>query len=147
MTSELIRADDLRISQEHYFERRAEAAKRLESVINYAISTDICRSQMLIAYFGQDDIQRCGICDVCVERNKANLSELEFNNIVEVIKPLLKVAGCNISQLVEACARISEEKVINAVNWLVDNDKIEISDDGLFRWIAPKDDKGNYYTR
>jgi hypothetical protein len=82
-----------------------------------------------------------------VERNKANLSELEFNNIVEVIKPLLKVAGCNISQLVEACARISEEKVINAVNWLVDNDKIEISDDGLFRWIAPKDDKGNYYTR
>lgn len=147
LTSELIRAEDLRISPEHYFERRAEAAQRLESVINYATSTEICRSQMLIAYFGQDDIQRCGICDVCVERNKANLSELEFNNIIEVIKPLLKVAGCNISQLVEACARISEDKVINAVNWLVDNDKIEISDDGLFRWIAPKEDKGNYYTR
>jgi ATP-dependent DNA helicase RecQ len=147
LTSELIRAENLRISSEHYFERRAEAAQRLESVINYATSTEICRSQMLIAYFGQDNIQRCGICDVCVERNKANLSELEFNNIVEVIKPLLKVAGCNITQLVNACARISEEKVINAVNWLVDNDKIEISDDGLFRWIAPKDDKGNYYTR
>ncbi|MDY0101304.1 MAG: ATP-dependent DNA helicase RecQ [Lentimicrobium sp.] len=146
-SSELIRADDLRISPQNYHERLAEARARLESVINYAVTTNKCRSQMLISYFGQADTQRCGICDYCVERNKAELSELEFNHISNTIKPMLKVAGCNIQQLVEACPRTSEEKVINAVNWLADNNKIELSEDGLFRWVAPKDEKRDYYTQ
>jgi ATP-dependent DNA helicase RecQ len=146
-SSELIRADDLRISPQNYHERLAEAKARLESVINYAVTTNMCRSQMLISYFGQTETKRCGICDYCVQRNKAELSELEFNHISDTIKPLLKVAGCSLQQLVEACPRTSEEKIINAVNWLVDNNKIELSDDGLFRWVAPKDEKRNYYTQ
>lgn len=145
--SELIRADDLQISPEHYHDRLKEAEARLESVINYATSDSKCRSQMLISYFGQTETKRCGICDVCVERNKADLSELEFNHITNIIKPMLKITGCSLQQLVEACERISEDKVINAVNWLTDNDKIQLSDDGLFRWIAPKDEKGHYYTQ
>ena len=146
-SSELIRADDLRISPEHYHDRLIEAKARLESVINYATSINKCRSQLLITYFGQTETKRCGICDVCVERNKADLSELEFNHITDIIKPMLSIAGCNLQQLVDACERISEDKVINAINWLTDNNKIQISDDGLFRWIAPKDEKGHYYTQ
>ncbi len=144
--SELIRAEDLRISQQHYFDRKAEAEQRLEAVISYATEQNHCRSQLLIAYFGQKESPRCGICDVCVERNKANLSNLEFDNIVEMIKPLLKVGGCNIRQIVDACPRISEEKVINAVTWLTDNDKISVSDDGLFRWKSKTDESTHYYT-
>ena len=144
--SELIRADDLRISPQHYHDRLSEAKARLESVINYATSIHKCRSQVLISYFGQTETKRCGICDVCVERNKADLSELEFNHITGIIKPMLKNDRCSLHQLVDACKRISEEKVINAVNWLADNNKIELSDDGLFRWTAPKDDKEQHYT-
>lgn len=144
--SELIRADDLRISHQHYFDRKAEAMQRLEAVISYATAQNHCRSQLLIAYFGQQDGPRCGICDVCVERNKSNLSSLEFDNIVEMIKPLLKVGGCNIRQIVDACPRISEEKVINAVTWLTDNDKISVSEDGLFRWKSKTDESTHYYT-
>lgn len=144
--SELIYAEDLRISQQHYFERRAEAELRLESVIAYVTTDNKCRSQMLVSYFGQTESKQCGICDVCVERNKADLSELEFNHIIDILKPMLKVGGCTIKQLVDSCPRINEEKVINAVNWLADNDKIALSDDGLFRWVAPQDEKGNYYT-
>jgi ATP-dependent DNA helicase RecQ len=96
---------------------------------------------MLISYFGQTDSRRCGICDVCLERNKANLSELEFNNILEVIKPLLKAAPCSLKELTDACPRISEEKVINAVTWLTDNDKIDVVSDGFFRWRSGNEDQ------
>jgi ATP-dependent DNA helicase RecQ len=135
-SSELIKAEDLRISPQYYLERKQEAVERLGAVIDYATTMNRCRSQLLIAYFGQSDSRRCGICDVCLERNKANLSELEFNNILEVIKPMLKEAPCSLKELTDACSRISEEKVINAVTWLTDNDKIDVLSDGFFRWSS-----------
>jgi ATP-dependent DNA helicase RecQ len=140
-SSELIKAEDLRISPQFYHERKQEAVQRLEAIVGYATTLNRCRSQMLISYFGQVDSRRCGICDVCLERNKANLSELEFNNIVEVIKPMLKSAPCSLKELTDACPRISEEKVINAVTWLTDNDKIDVVSDGFFRWKSGNEDQ------
>jgi len=103
-------------------------------VISYAGSSSHCRSQLLIKYFGQTDTRRCGICDVCLERNKANLSELEFNNILEILKPLLLREPCSLQQLLDACPRISEDKVISAITWLTDNEKVLLAGDGIFKW-------------
>ncbi|MFH1120368.1 MAG: ATP-dependent DNA helicase RecQ [Bacteroidota bacterium] len=133
-SSELIRSVDLRISPENYADRKKDAYRRLESIIEYATSSKYCRSKMLISYFGQQESRRCGICDVCLNRNRAGLSELDFNNIVGVIKPMLKQQGMTMEMMVEACYNISEEKVIRAVSWLVDNEKIEMRDGGSFRW-------------
>lgn len=134
-TSELIRAVDLRISPEHYLDRKRDADRRLDAIIAYASSETKCRSRMLIDYFGQGDSQRCGICDVCLKRNKAGLSELDFNYIVEVIKPLLRQNALTMALLVDACHNISEEKVIKAITWLVDSDKIDHLEDGTFKWV------------
>jgi ATP-dependent DNA helicase RecQ len=134
-SSELIRAVDLKISPEHYFNRKKDAGKRLDSIIHYVTSSGNCRSKTLISYFGQSDIKRCGICDVCLNRNRAGLSELDFNNIVGIIKPLLRQQSLSMDALVEACRNINEEKVIRAITWLVDNEKIEISEGRIFKWI------------
>jgi ATP-dependent DNA helicase RecQ len=134
-SSELIRAVDLKISPEHYFNRKKDAGKRLDSIIQYVTSSGNCRSKTLISYFGQSDIKRCGICDVCLNRNRAGLSELDFNNIVGIIKPLLRQQSLSMDALVEACRNINEEKVIRAITWLVDNEKIEISEGRIFKWI------------
>lgn len=133
-SSELVKASDLTISPQIYDERLKEALRRLEAVISYAGSSSHCRSQLLIKYFGQTDTRRCGICDVCLERNKANLSELEFNNILEIIKPLLLRDTCSLQQLLDACPRISEDKVISAITWLTDNEKVLLAGDGIFKW-------------
>ncbi len=133
-SSELIRAADLRISPENYAERKKDAGRRLESMIEYVSASKNCRSKMLIGYFGQTDTRRCGICDVCLNRNRAGLSELDFNHIVTVIKPLLKNLNLSMESLIGACHNISDEKVIRAVSWLADNDKIKMTDDGTFRW-------------
>jgi ATP-dependent DNA helicase RecQ len=135
-SSELIRAADLRISPEHYLNRKNDAEKRLDAIIGYVTSDKSCRSRMLVGYFGQQEAGRCGICDVCLNRNRAGLSELDFNNVVEIIKPLLKQDSLSLGDLIAACRNISEAKVIKAVNWLVENDKIEIVGDNLFRWAG-----------
>jgi ATP-dependent DNA helicase RecQ len=106
----------------------------MEAMIRYATSDNKCRSQQLLTYFGEGHSKRCGHCDVCVERNKISLNELEFNNILEFIKPLLKTKPCTIGELVEAAENIGEDKVIRAIRWLIDNEKIEVNKDQLYRW-------------
>ncbi|MDD3742724.1 MAG: RecQ family zinc-binding domain-containing protein, partial [Lentimicrobiaceae bacterium] len=132
--SDLVKAADLSISPENYSDRKRDATERLEALIGYIIHNKYCRSQALVRYFGQTASLRCGICDVCIERNKAELSEFEFNSIVNAIKPVLSVRACSLEQIMDTCPGMDEDRVINAINWLADNEKISIDDEGLFKW-------------
>ena len=125
---------DLTISPENYRDRQKDAEKRLETMISYAEGTNRCRSQALLAYFGECDTKRCGKCDVCIERNKINLNEMEFNNIVEVIKPLLKTRPSTLDELVAAAHPVNEDKVIRAIQWLTDNEKISVDRERKYKW-------------
>ena len=125
---------DLTISPENYKDRLKDAEKRLETMVGYVESTNKCRSQALLAYFGECHTKRCGKCDVCIERNKISLNEMEFDNIVGIIKPLLKMKSHTLEELVSAAGSVNEDKVIRAIQWLVDNEKITIHSDRRYRW-------------
>ncbi len=53
-------------------ERQAVFARQTAAMLRYAQSTDQCRSQTLLAYFGETDSQPCGTCDVCRKGKKLN---------------------------------------------------------------------------
>lgn len=124
----------LSISNENYRDRLKEAEKRLDKMINYAETTNRCRSQELLAYFGESNTKRCGKCDVCIERNKVDLNELEFNNIIEQIKPLLRTKPCTLAEIVAATRQVNEDKVLRAVQWLVENEKILVNKEREYIW-------------
>ncbi len=132
-TSELIDAKDLDISPGNYKKRKEDAVKRMEFMLRYAKNTDRCRSQMLIEYFGQK-VKRCGVCDVCLESKKETLSELEYNRIVDIIKPLLQLSQMSMMQLQDACDEFFPEKVVKTVSWLMDNNNVIKTGNDLYIW-------------
>ncbi|MEI8005883.1 MAG: ATP-dependent DNA helicase RecQ, partial [Bacteroidota bacterium] len=81
---------DISISPVYYQDRLHETTRRLEAMISYAESGKKCRSQVLLDYFGEKSTKRCGRCDICLERNKLGLNEMEFDGILKIIKPILK---------------------------------------------------------
>jgi ATP-dependent DNA helicase RecQ len=103
-------------------------------MIWYAESTHKCRSQALLAYFGESEARRCGKCDVCIQRNKIEITDFEFNAILKEIKPALKTSPCSIQELVEMVKDVDEDKVIRAIQWLLDNEKIEVNTDRKYLW-------------
>jgi len=125
---------DLTISPENYRDRLKDAEKRLEKMIGYAETANKCRSQALLAYFGECNTKRCGKCDICIKRNKISLNEMEFDRIVEIIKPTLKTKPCSMEDLVVAADPIHEDKIIRAVQWLIDNEKIKMDSERRFTW-------------
>lgn len=121
---ERIDGKDLFISDENYKDRKQNAQKRLDAVINYVSSSTKCRSALLLDYFGEQQTNRCGKCDVCIERNKIELSELEFDNVLKQVKPLLQNGNYTIKELNESIKGASENQVIKVIQWLLDNNKI-----------------------
>ena len=133
-SQERLDVKDISISAAHYSERKAEAIKRIDAVVNYVTSTNKCRSLMLLNYFGEINAKRCGQCDVCLERNKAALSEFEFDEIVVQIKPFLQEKSYSTNELIPLVKRVGEDRLVRAIQWLLDNDKITSDQEGQLKW-------------
>ena len=49
-----------------YDDLKARFAQRIEKMLEYANCENICRSRMLLKYFGETKSEDCGQCDVCL---------------------------------------------------------------------------------
>ncbi|MGE5418628.1 MAG: RecQ family ATP-dependent DNA helicase, partial [Chloroflexota bacterium] len=117
----------LMISPENYLRVKERYGERLGRMIEYADSEDLCRSAMLLDYFGEES-GKCGRCDVC-RKNSGKRDE---------VNETLKISG-KISELLaenpleaNAIAKMldfPEEKVIKALRHLLDSDKIRTGPD------------------
>ena len=125
---------DLNISKENYHERKTIAIKKLNAVINFVTSIIKCRSQLLLKYFEENEAKRCGQCDVCIERNKIDLSEIELDSVINYVKPILLNESYTLEETVGFIKGVSENKIIKAIQWLIDNGKILVDDDQKLSW-------------
>ena len=64
------RQAQIRIPQDFYNERKNHYASKLKAMVEYAENKHYCRSQVLLAYFGENDAPTCGTCDICRANNK-----------------------------------------------------------------------------
>jgi ATP-dependent DNA helicase RecQ len=118
------------LSEEVYEKRKQIAQQRLENTINYVGQSVKCRSRVLLEYFGEKQSARCGKCDICLRRNKLELTDEEFNGLREQILHLLNQQDLTVDALVETL-RYPEQKIIQVARWLADNGEICMEGEGL----------------
>ncbi len=120
------------ISKETYQNRKDRYTERANAMLAYAVSKDRCRSQSLLAYFGEAGSPPCGECDVCRERNSSDLKQEEFSMIREEIRAVLALGPLQTDELFDRVA-VSRDKVIETMQWMLDNNEAEIMGDGRVR--------------
>ncbi len=123
-TTPRIDAKQLRISPENLALRKKVFVSKINAVIGYAEKNSKCRSQYLLSYLGEEIPQRCGNCDVCLGRNKLELSDLEFSSIKDEIKNLLSKRAMTMEETVSLIQSGNEIKRLKVLQWLMDNGKI-----------------------
>lgn len=133
-TKPRVDAKNLRISKQNYEDRKKRYVKKINAVLDYATRQSKCRSQMLLAYFGETESHRCGVCDVCIERNKLDLSDYEFSTVKEQVKLLLNKAPATLIETVKKIKNTNEDKAIKVIQWLIDNGKITLGDDNFLHY-------------
>ncbi|MDR1680159.1 MAG: RecQ family ATP-dependent DNA helicase [Prevotellaceae bacterium] len=121
------------ISRKHYGTLKKRCEQRMSAMLHYAESTAKCRSQQLLAYFGETDASRCGRCDVCRERNKHDLSKYEFDRLVEQLKKLIRENTFTEIECIRATTG-NPDTAIEVLRWLIDNDQVIHTDENVLQW-------------
>lgn len=132
-TEERLDDKNLRISKEHYHQRKERYLKRIEAMVSYASGTAKCRSVSLLEYFGEKNAYRCGKCDVCTTRNELDISKYQFDQILDDLKDALSEKEVGLEELVDSINH-STEKTTVVIRWLLDNNKITKTEQGLLTW-------------
>jgi ATP-dependent DNA helicase RecQ len=119
---------------EVYQTRKEQYRERVDAVIGYATSQHICRSRLLLNYFGQTVAEHCGHCDVCIDRRKTDLADQEFDVISGKIKMALRHNPIPADRIVASISQ-SSEKVWKVLTWLEDVGLIGENQDGCLEWL------------
>ena len=102
--------------------RMAALLVRIEKVLEYINEERVCRSRMLLSYFGEEDSAPCGCCDVCLSKHESQLMNWEFNAIREsLIKILAGESPIPVKELIEKLP-FPQEKSLTAIRFLADQD-------------------------
>ena len=133
-TTERLNPKNIYLSKENYKMLKEAAESRLQSLLDFITNSLQCRSRQLVAYFGETKSHRCGICDVCLKKNKVELNEIEFETIQNRVKEQLTGGPLHLNELISATNDFDEENVFPVLQWLLDNKKLIRLHDETFKW-------------
>lgn len=81
------------ISPEIYEERKARYETRINAMLEYVTNDTLCRSRMLLDYFGEKQEHNCGQCDTCIGlRKQAATCQPDREELYEKIHEILSGA-------------------------------------------------------
>ncbi len=126
---ERLRVQDLFISPESYEFRKRMYEERVESMLRYSETLDVCRSRSIQEYFGEVVDSDCGSCDVCIARKKDRIAT---DTLPENIKKALSDSQKNLKELVALIGGDSS-KIISEVDKLLSDSVISIDNVGKLR--------------
>jgi len=131
MTEERLDIKSIYISKEHYEVRKNNYQEKIEAAIRYAESTQICRSRLLLEYFGDTSANNCEQCDICLKNRKNSVSVKSFGEIKEEILGLLDVKPMKLVNLVDEL-HYEENYILHVLQWLLDNNSIYKNSQGEY---------------
>ncbi|MBR5803599.1 MAG: RecQ family ATP-dependent DNA helicase [Bacteroidaceae bacterium] len=113
--------DRLVIPKSVYEERKSAYESRIGAMIEYATSTNKCRSRLLLYYFGEKNEHDCGQCDVCLSNHPTGLKRGVFSEVRLLLEKLLNEREGTLPLLVfmeEAETFCSREKAVEVLRYL-----------------------------
>jgi ATP-dependent DNA helicase RecQ len=128
--TERLDTNRIHISADNYQHRKVKYQLQVDSVIDYAVNQNKCRSVALLEYFGQYGSEPCGSCDVCNGNHESGIRYADFNRISAKIHKILLPGGYSIDQIVKQVSE-PEPVVIKVSRWLLDNGMLVLSSNGL----------------
>lgn len=121
----------LSVPRSVYEVRKDRFSKRIGGIIEYVERDDVCRSKMLLSYFGESDTIDCGQCDVCLSNKKSVLTDAMFSEIAKQISDIIGTEGCLIDDVLDGIPGCERKDIMKVIRYQLDNGVWGISDNIL----------------
>ena len=112
--------------------RKEEQANAL---LNYIDEKSICRSIQLLAYFGENKSELCGICDVCMRAKRKTASREKNGEIEAKILLLLAENALSSRALAQKINTTEEYKLLEILKTLLQKRLIYITADNQYKKV------------
>ena len=127
-TRERLELRYLHIPASVYEERKARYEARIKAMEEYVTSESVCRSRMLLRYFGEKNEHNCKQCDVCLNRHETDcLPEDSFREMRKQILELLtrkSLPPAGIANAIEA----EREDIGRVIQYLLEEGELKMQD-------------------
>ena len=131
-TRERMELHDVHIPTSVYEDRKVRYEARIKAMEEYVTTDNICRSRMLLRYFGEKNEHNCKQCDVCLSHHAdSHLSETSFEELKRQILFILnkkKLAPADIANQVET----EKEDIGEVIQYLLEEGVLKIEDGMIY---------------
>ena len=112
-----------------YEERKVRYEARIKAMEEYVTSEEVCRSRMLLRYFGEKNKHNCGQCDVCISRRATDTS-LSDDSFEELKRQITELLTQQPLPLVEIAHKMEAEKerVEEVIHHLLEEGALKMQD-------------------
>jgi ATP-dependent DNA helicase RecQ len=125
-----VKAEDLSIDMVAYTLRKERFQKRIKQMVRYIKEDTECRSRIIGAYFGDEQVKACGICDNCLRKKVVSLSKEEFDTLHHRIINMVKYETLHTRDVLLKLNDIKKEKAWKVIEFLQAEQKIEVDSNG-----------------
>lgn len=119
-------AKKLYIAPEHLIERKKITSLRIKAMISYITGDAVCRQAQLLAYFGELNVEHCGVCDSCIKKTSHNKKISRDVTTTKLVK-LLSSSPKKIAELNDLFPEISTTELTFVVRQLLDAGRIKFN--------------------
>ena len=118
-----------------YEERKERYETRIKAMEEYVTTDNVCRSRMLLRYFGEKNDHNCGQCDVCLS-HRTSPEEVKENDFDALSRKMTQLLAAKPMPPAEINDSMEEEKekvaaviqhLLNEGVWKMENGMIQIS--------------------
>ena len=127
--SEFVDAKHFGLSKENYYDRKKDAEERVKAVVDFVNNDEECRSVQLLRYFNEKTRKTCGRCDVCQKQQH----RVPYDAIENRVRSVLSEEMLPMDEILSKCSDFEESQVLDAIRFLVDNEVLQVENDGLVR--------------
>ncbi len=119
-----VREDERTINRVSKFLEKQNELKKQQflSVLNYVNEKKVCKSKLILAYFGETDSPDCGICSFCITKEP---KKIDHQSLSDKIIGLLNIQDMN-SREIEKLSKHKTKDVIFAIQNLMENNSINV---------------------
>jgi ATP-dependent DNA helicase, recQ family len=111
-----------------YEERKARYEARIKAMEEYVTTENVCRSRMLLHYFGEKNEHNCGQCDVCLSNRASNdVSEKSYEELKRQILELLGQSPLTPAEIADKI-KAEKEDIGQVIRYLLDEDGLKMQD-------------------
>ncbi len=125
---------DLLFANRVYFDKKRRYEQRIQSMIYFIKEEEICRSAVLLRYFGEQGADTCGQCDICLEqKHQRAMTSEEENKYADRLLEILPGSGLTVQEIGDQMPSIRHAQLTQLLYKMVAKEDVIEAEGRIYR--------------